>query len=170
MSTVAGQARRHVDDRQDGSRARDLQPAKAAVLDRLTRRRKRSHVSYAEFANALPAETAGHVAVALRAYRRSRSHNGIVVPAALAEIEREMSERAMRRQEASPLEDLWTVVQATTVTPAQLTIDQAAQRLQCSARTVERRIAAGSLRVVKDGRLTRIRVKDLDEYIDELGN
>jgi excisionase family DNA binding protein len=92
------------------------------------------------------------------------------VPAALAEIEREMSERAMRRQEASPLEDLWTVVQATTVTPAQLTIDQAAQRLQCSARTVERRIAAGSLRVVKDGRLTRIRVKDLDEYIDELGN
>ena len=46
-----------------------------------------------------------------------------------------------------------------------LTIDQAAEILNASARTVRRRIKARELPVIQDGRLVRIHPEDLRRYI-----
>ena len=49
--------------------------------------------------------------------------------------------------------------------PAFLTREQVSQILRCSEDTVDRRIRAGKLRAVKDERLVRISVADLNAYI-----
>jgi len=48
-----------------------------------------------------------------------------------------------------------------------LTLGEAAQALACSVATVKRRIAAGELPVVVDGRLRRVSEDDLRRYIAE---
>jgi excisionase family DNA binding protein len=48
-----------------------------------------------------------------------------------------------------------------------LTIDQAAERCNCSRRHVQNEIARGRLRIVKLGKLTRIDPRDLDEYLND---
>src|SRR5439155_22251079 len=51
------------------------------------------------------------------------------------------------------------------VTGRLLTLDQAAERLGCSTRTLRRRIRDGSLPAFRDGGLVRIRAVDLDPYV-----
>ena len=46
-----------------------------------------------------------------------------------------------------------------------LTIEETAKALSTSEKTVRRRIAAGKLPVIRDGRIIRIRQKDLQAYI-----
>ena len=46
-----------------------------------------------------------------------------------------------------------------------LTRDEVAKTLACSIDTVDRRIRAGKLKAVIDGRLVRISVADLNAYI-----
>ena len=46
-----------------------------------------------------------------------------------------------------------------------LTIREAAERLGVSIETVRRRIKAGELRVIRDGRIIRIHPDDLESYI-----
>lgn len=46
-----------------------------------------------------------------------------------------------------------------------LTLDEASTILGCSVKSVRRRIAAGDLPVVRDGRLVRVHPDDLDRYI-----
>lgn len=48
-----------------------------------------------------------------------------------------------------------------------LTIKEAAQRLNMSLKTVNRRIKAGDLPVIRDGRIVRIRPDDLRRYISQ---
>jgi excisionase family DNA binding protein len=48
-----------------------------------------------------------------------------------------------------------------------LPVATVARLLSCSTRTVERRIAAGDLPVVRDGRVVRIRSRDLVAYLEE---
>ena len=48
-----------------------------------------------------------------------------------------------------------------------LTIEQAAQQLNCSPATLKRRLRTGALPSFRDGRLTRIRQTDLDHYIEQ---
>lgn len=49
--------------------------------------------------------------------------------------------------------------------PAFLTREQVSEILRCSEDTVDRRIRAGKLKAVKDDRLVRISVADLNAYI-----
>jgi excisionase family DNA binding protein len=51
------------------------------------------------------------------------------------------------------------------VTDRLLTLEDAAERLACSTRTLSRRIADGSLPVFRDRGLVRIRETDLERYI-----
>ena len=114
------------------------------------------------------AETAGHLAVAIRAYRKAARANYLAVPADLIHIEAAMAERAMKGQDGTPVDELWQVQEAASVTPELLSIADTARKLRCSERTVKRRIAAGELAAVKDGRLTRIRPTDIAAYLQRL--
>lgn len=49
--------------------------------------------------------------------------------------------------------------------PNLLTIDAAASILGCSMRTLRRRIKAGELPVIRDGRLVRVHPQDLSRYV-----
>lgn len=46
-----------------------------------------------------------------------------------------------------------------------LTIQETAQALNVSVMTVRRRISTGKLPVIRDGRIVRVRLKDLQAYI-----
>ena len=46
-----------------------------------------------------------------------------------------------------------------------LTLSDVAEILQCSEKTVKRRVASGDLPVVRDGRLVRVHPDDLDRYV-----
>jgi excisionase family DNA binding protein len=48
---------------------------------------------------------------------------------------------------------------------ALLTLDEAAQELRCSRRTIERRIAAGRLHAFKDAGTVRIGADELRRYV-----
>ena len=49
--------------------------------------------------------------------------------------------------------------------PRMLTVAETSKTLNCSEKTVWRRIEAGDLPVIRDGRLTRVHPNDLDRYI-----
>ncbi len=110
----------------------------------------------------LSREVAGHLAVAVRLYRQRADHDGLGVPAALRDIECEMAARAMRGQQGTPLADPWEARNAEPMNVKVLTYEQAAARLQCSQRTIKRRVAAGDLVPVRSGRVTRLLVADVD--------
>ena len=46
-----------------------------------------------------------------------------------------------------------------------LTLDQVADRLQVSRRTVERLVAAGRIRIVRIGRAIRVTERELEAYV-----
>jgi len=46
-----------------------------------------------------------------------------------------------------------------------LTLDQVAEHLQVSRRTVERLVAAGRIRIVRVGRLIRVSERELEAYL-----
>jgi excisionase family DNA binding protein len=53
----------------------------------------------------------------------------------------------------------------TTTIERLMTVKTVAEILQVSTKTVLRRIASGDLITVRDGRLLRVRLSDLDHYI-----
>lgn len=55
--------------------------------------------------------------------------------------------------------------EADTALPRLLTIDAAAAVLGCSLKTLRRRIEAGDLPVIRDGRLVRVHPQDLARYV-----
>ena len=114
------------------------------------------------------AEVAGHLAVAVRTYVDSSRRGYRQTPPELEGFIDAMSARAMRRQDATPLADLWEAQHRDHVTPKLLTIAQAARLLACSTRTVQRRITSGDLPAVHCGQLVRIRATDLDDYLSNL--
>lgn len=48
-----------------------------------------------------------------------------------------------------------------------LTVPQAAARMRCSTSTVKRRIRGQLLPTVRNGRLVRIRVRDIDDFLGD---
>ena len=47
-----------------------------------------------------------------------------------------------------------------------MTVKQVAEKMNASEKTVRRRIAAGELPVIRDGRMIRIRPKDYRTYLE----
>ncbi len=115
----------------------------------------------------LPPEVCGHVAVAIRHYRFTCIRNNIRAPSHLVELEQLLSQRAIARPEATELEQFASIAESEAMSPLLLTAKQAARRLLCSERTLQRRVAAGQLAPVRNGRIVRFRVTDIDAVINE---
>ncbi len=114
------------------------------------------------------AEVAGHVTIALQEHRKWARRAGLALPEELPEIERALAIRARRGQDGTPLEDLWSVRHAQTMTPRLLTYAATATVLGVGERTVKRLVAAGDLTPVRIGGSSRVRVEDVDDYIARL--
>jgi excisionase family DNA binding protein len=54
-----------------------------------------------------------------------------------------------------------------TMPPRLLSLPEVADRLGYSIKTLRRRIAAGELAVIRDGRLIRVRPENLERYIQQ---
>ena len=117
---------------------------------------------------AVTAELAGHLTIAVQEHRKWARRAGLAVPAELDEIERALAIRARRGQTGTPVEDLWSVRHAQTMSPRLLDYAAAGQVLGVSVRTVKRLVAAGDLTPVRIGGSSRVRVEDVDDYIARL--
>jgi len=120
------------------------------------------------FVIAMSAEVAGHTCIALQQHMKWGHTSGLALPAELAELEKALANRARRGQEGTPLEDLWSVRHAQTMSPRLLDYAAAGQVLGVSVRTVKRLVAGGDLPVVRVLGSARIRVEDIDGYIARL--
>ncbi len=116
----------------------------------------------------MSAEVAGHVTIAIQQHRAWARRAGLALPEELPEIERALAIRARRGQTGTPVEDLWQVRHAEQVSPKLLSYAATATVLGISERSVKRIIATGDLRPVKIGGSSRIRVEDVDGFIDRL--
>ncbi len=116
----------------------------------------------------LTAEVAGHVCIALQQHRKWARTACLAVPDELDELERALAIRARRGQEGTPLEDLWSVRHAQTMSPRLLDYAAAATVLGVSERTVKRLVAAGALTPVRVLGAARLRVDQVDDYLARL--
>lgn len=118
----------------------------------------------------MSAQDAVHLARALKFYRKYMHKQGAAVPASFAAYEAELSERAVNRQEPPSLDARPRAMNSGPVPlPCLLTIGETGHAMHLSTRTVERRIADGSIPAVKIGRLTRVRREEITAYINRLG-
>lgn len=117
---------------------------------------------------AVSAEVAGHLCIALQQHVRWARGTGLGLPEGLKDLEVALATRARRGQQGTPLEDLWSVRHAAQVSPKLLSYAAAAQILGVGERTVKRLVAAGDLPVVRVLGSARIRVEQLDSYIEQL--
>ncbi len=116
----------------------------------------------------MTAEVAGHVCIAIQQHRKWARTASLAVPDELDEIEHALATRARRGQDGTPLEDLWSVRHAQTMSPQLLDYAAVATVLGVSERTVKRLVAGGDLPVVRVLGSARIRVEQLDDYIEQL--
>jgi excisionase family DNA binding protein len=109
------------------------------------------------------------VAEAVERRRIALAVNGGLAPIGLAEVRDEFMRAAKDRQDPTKLATFEDLFDALLVAPRLLRIAQVATALASSSRTVERLIAAGELPTVRlgDGS-TRVRVTDLDAYVESL--
>lgn len=123
-----------------------------------------------------PADAA-HLASALRRYRGTLRLEGAGTPSSLDALERVFVRVWASRQSASPADtsthdtgrqgrpELGGVLE-----PADsglMTGKQAAARIGCAVRTLQRREAAGELSPIRHGRVVRYRRADVDAYLDQ---
>jgi len=116
----------------------------------------------------MSAEVAGHVTIAIQQHRAWARTAGLALPDELDQLERALAIRARRGQDGTPLEDLWSVRHAQTMAPQLLDYAATAKVLGVSERSVKRIIATGDLTPVKIGGSSRIRVEQLDNYLELL--
>ena len=117
---------------------------------------------------ALTAEAAGHVCIAIQQHRMWARTAGLALPDELDHLERALANRARRGQAGTPVEDLWEVRHAEQVSPKLLSYAATATVLGVGERTVKRLVAAGDLTPVRIGGSSRVRVEQLEDYIDQL--
>ncbi len=111
--------------------------------------------------------TALHLRRALELYARRLKSDGCVLPPALVKLLGALND-ASRRQQPTNLADDDGTQEDQVMASALLTYEEAAQRLRCSERTVDRLVASGELKNVAIGRRRLIHSADLAEYVDSL--
>lgn len=122
-------------------------------------------------------EMVQHVTFALTGHVRRLRLQGLSVPREVEELATFLRHLARSRQEAAgtrqdaPLAAMSSETRDHSPVANRLLItkDEAAERLGVSVRTVERLVATGRLPQVHIERLARFRVKDLEAYVDGLG-
>jgi excisionase family DNA binding protein len=105
------------------------------------------------FVAVLDPDVARHAATALAGYRATLAARGLTVPAGFDVLAQAIGKAA--RTVADPLDGL----------PPTVTLDRAADVLGLSVRTVQRRIRAGELAAVKDGRRLLVERSALADYL-----
>jgi excisionase family DNA binding protein len=107
----------------------------------------------------------GHLALAVRMHRVQLRRNGRPVPRGLVALEAAFCVPV--RQGATEVADPVQPQDAGGMALA-ITLDKTARTLGVSRRSVERMIAAGVLPAVSIGGIRRVRVRDLEKYVDSL--
>jgi excisionase family DNA binding protein len=131
----------------------------------LRRDRRRVVTTPEETPSALPT----HLARAITRYVRQLRKDGLPVPFILDELAAFLTLYARTRQAATGVDGGYRTPQDVPVLPRLLiTKAEAAEQLGVSVRTVERLIAAGGLPLVHVEGAARLRVADLEAYVDSL--
>jgi excisionase family DNA binding protein len=126
-------------------------------------------VAPAQHGGQLPAELLAHLVIALSRYRRQLRAEGGRVPAQIEDLIGFLAERVKARHDVLML-DPWRAAADPSAMPRRLLITKgdAAEQLGVSLRTIERLIAAGRLPLVHVEGAARIRVADLEAYVQAL--
>jgi len=115
-------------------------------------------------------EIVKHVAFALSHHVRRLDREAMPVPGEVEELAHFLKHLARIRQDSSTLADEVATAQYAFMPDRLLvTKGEAAQRLCVSVRTIERLVATGRLPQVRVERLARFRVRDLEAYVNSLG-
>jgi excisionase family DNA binding protein len=117
-----------------------------------------------------PTELVAHLVIALSKYQRLLRTTGGQVPAEIEDLVFVLTDRA-RALNPVPLLDPCRAASAPSAKPGRLLVtkSEAAEQLCVSLRTLERLISAGRLPLVHVEGAARIRVADLEEYVQRLG-
>lgn len=113
---------------------------------------------------------AAHLYLALQAYRKALRAEGRAFPDELTELERCFASRARRVQEGPPFAPTADLAHSETVSPSPLLVDyaDAAVLLKIGLSSLKRLVQAGDLVPVHIGRSARLRVVDVEAYIERL--
>ncbi len=131
----------------------------------LRRDKRRIVTTPEETPSALPT----HLARAITRYVRQLRKDGLPVPFILDELAAFLTLYVRTRQAATGVDGDYRTPQDVPVMPRLLiTKAEAAEQLGVSVRTVERLIAAGRLPLVHVEGAARLRVADLEAYVDTL--
>jgi excisionase family DNA binding protein len=114
------------------------------------------------------ARLAAHLAVAITTYTDRARRSYRAVPPELHQFAQALTTQAMAGQAGPILDHPVVQAHAEHVDPQLLTLTEVARVLRISARTVRRRITSGELPAAHCGHLSRIRVADLDDYLNNL--
>jgi excisionase family DNA binding protein len=115
-----------------------------------------------------PSEVLTHLALAITRYVRHMRKNGLPVPAMVDELAALLTLYVRSRQAATGVDGDYGTPQDVPVQRLLITKAEAADQLGVSVRTVERLIAAGRLPLVHVEGAARLRVADLEAYVDAL--
>jgi excisionase family DNA binding protein len=114
-------------------------------------------------------EAIKHLALAMCRYVRQRRQLGLRVPAEIEALAAFlMSSVTIRPRPTAVIEDLGAMPHDHVVGQLLVTKAEAAERLGVSTRTVERLVAAGRLPLVHVERAARLRVSDLEAFVNGL--
>ncbi len=118
----------------------------------------------------LSGEVAGHLCLAVQQHKQWARRAGLALPDEIDALEQAFAKRARRGQAGTPVADLPEVAHARSMPPAQL-LDyrSVAQVLGVGERTVKRLVSRRALSPVRIGGSVRIRVADVDAYLQQLG-
>lgn len=107
-----------------------------------------------------------HLAIALSRHTRELRRSGLPVPQEIEDLAAALMQSVMSRQESSFVGSFMRRTDHAGVTDRLLlTKPEAAERLGVSIRTVERLVAGGRLPQLHVGRAVRLRVSDLEAYV-----
>jgi excisionase family DNA binding protein len=116
-----------------------------------------------------PSAVLMHLALAITRYVRQLRMDGLPVPSMVEELAAFLTLYIRTRQAATGVDgDYATREDVSPVRRLLITKAEAAERLGISVRTVERLIAAGRLPLVHVEGAARLRVADLEAYVDAL--
>jgi excisionase family DNA binding protein len=117
----------------------------------------------------LPAELIAHLVIALSRYLRHLRAESARVPPQIEDLTTFLADRVRARRDVLLL-DPWRAGSDPSVTPRRLLItkSEAAEQLGISLRTIERLISSGRLPLVHVEGAARVRVSDLEAYVQGL--
>jgi excisionase family DNA binding protein len=117
----------------------------------------------------LPTELIAHLVIALSRYRRQLRAEGARVPAQIEDLISFLADRVKARHDVLML-DPWRAAPDPPAMSRRLLITKsdAAEQLGVSLRTIERLISSGRLRLVHVEGAARVRVTDLEAYVQGL--